>query len=215
MDHNELLIIKKYFPSLTDSQLEKIAALPELYKEWNEKINVISRKDIDNIVINHIMHSMCIGLFARFSPETKIFDIGTGGGFPGIPMAILFPECHFTLIDSIGKKIRVADNIARQINLDNVKTVQVRAEQYTDDKCHFMISRAAMAMKDLIAIARQIVDIKDNTNIIKNGIIALKGGDLTDELKLYRKSVVEQPISEYVTDVPFFETKKIVYFPIR
>ncbi len=205
-------IIHKYFQHLPDDQIKRIDALPELYREWNAKINVISRKDIDNIATNHILHSLAIARYILFKPGTRIFDIGTGGGFPGIPLAILFPECEFTLIDSIGKKIKVATSIAESIGLKNVTCIQSRAE-ILKEKCDFVVSRAAMNTEDLMVIARKLVDPKRSNNALPNGLIALKGGDLQAELHKFRKIVLVEELQTYFKD-PYFETKKIIYIPL-
>lgn len=208
-------VIGRYFPNLSEKQWEQLEALPELYKEWNEKINVISRKDIDNLVVNHILHSMSIGLYTDFKPMTAILDVGTGGGLPGIPLAILFPECQFTLIDSIGKKVKVATSIKEAIGLGNALVLQSRAEDIGAGFFDFIVSRAAMPMKSLVRIGEDIIDTSDQSNTLRNGVIALKGGDLTEELKPFRKSIKEVELSTYLPDLPFFETKKIVYYPVR
>ena len=211
---NELRpIVGKYFPHLSEEQWQRLEALPALYRAWNEKINVISRKDVDNLVINHILHSMSIGLFIDFQPQTSILDVGTGGGFPGIPLAILFPECQWTLIDSIGKKVKVTTSIADALDLRNVRVFQTRAEEMAPRSFDFIVSRAAMSMKNLIQIGNKVIDTTEQLNALPNGIIALKGGDLTEELKPFRKSIKEVELSNYLPDLPFFETKKIIYYP--
>lgn len=213
MTQAEKQTLLKYYPNLTDKQIEQFALLPNLYKEWNSMINVISRKDIENLFTNHILHSLTIGLYVGFKEGTRIFDIGTGGGFPGIPLAILFPECEFLLIDSIGKKIKVAQDIATKVGLSNVRAMQVRAEELKGEKCHFIVSRAAMDSMELVKLGNMLVDKKDQFNGLPNGIIALKGGDLTDELKRYNRIAVVEELELYIPELPFFETKKIVYIP--
>lgn len=198
---------------MSSEQIRQLGLLPSLYEEWNSKINVISRKDIDNIVTNHILHSMAIGKFISFRDQSKIFDIGTGGGFPGIPLAILFPQCKFTLIDSIGKKIKVVTAIAEAIGLKNVTCVHGRAESIKDNKCDFVVSRAAMQTSDLVDIARKLVDTKTQRNSMPNGVIALKGGDLQAELHPFRNLVSVEDLNE-IFEEEFFETKKIVYLPL-
>lgn len=205
-------LLSRYFPHLSERQMAQYAALPALYKEWNSKINVISRKDTDHIAEHHILHSLTIGLFTRFVEGTRIFDVGTGGGFPGIPLAILFPEVRFTLIDSIGKKVRVAQSIADSIALTNVTCLHTRAEDLTD-KCDFVVSRAAMPADALMSIVRRLVDPK-SANALPNGLVALKGGDLTEELKPFRRISTVEEIARYLPDLPFFETKKIVHIPL-
>lgn len=209
----DLSPITKYFPGLSSEQVRQLGLLPSLYEEWNAKINVISRKDIDNIVTNHILHSLAIAKFISFRDESKIFDIGTGGGFPGIPLAILFPQCRFTLIDSIGKKIRVVTAVAEAIGLKNVICVHGRAESIKDDKCDFVVSRAAMQISDLVDIARKLVDTRKQRNSMPNGVIALKGGDLQAELHPFRNLVSVEDLSGIFQE-EFFETKKIVYLPL-
>lgn len=209
----DLSPIMKYFPGLSSEQVRQLGLLPSLYEEWNAKINVISRKDIDNIVTNHILHSLAIAKFISFRDESKIFDIGTGGGFPGIPLAILFPQCRFTLIDSIGKKIRVVTAVAEAIGLKNVTCVHGRAESIKDDKCDFVVSRAAMQTSDLVDIARKLVDTRKQRNSMPNGVIALKGGDLQAELHPFRNLVSVEDLSGIFQE-EFFETKKIVYLPL-
>lgn len=209
----DLSPITKYFPGLSSEQVRQLGLLPSLYEEWNAKINVISRKDIDNIVTNHILHSLAIAKFISFRDESKIFDIGTGGGFPGIPLAILFPQCRFTLIDSIGKKIRVVTAVAEAIGLKNVTCVHGRAESIKDDKCDFVVSRAAMQTSDLVDIARKLVDTRKQRNSMPNGVIALKGGDLQAELHPFRNLVSVEDLSGIFQE-EFFDTKKIVYLPL-
>lgn len=207
-----LHLLDTYFPHLSETQRKQYVALPELYTDWNSKINVISRKDTDHIAEHHILHSLTIGLFAQFRADTDIFDIGTGGGFPGIPLAILFPEVRFTLIDSIGKKIRVAQAISDAIGLTNVTCLHARAEELSM-KCDFIVSRAAMPTSNLMSIAQKLVHRKC-ANALPNGLIALKGGDLTGELRPFRKTCMVEDVSLYLSDLPFFEAKKIVYIPV-
>ena len=214
MNNTDKSLIARYFPNLSAQQWEQLEQLPSLYQDWNAKINVISRKDIDNIVPNHILHSMSIALFTRFKDGTHIFDVGTGGGFPGIPLAILFPKCQFTLIDSIGKKIKVAGSIAESIGLTNVQAIQTRAEEIKGEKCHFVVSRAAMPMSDLMKIGAHLVDRREQFNALPNGVIALKGGDLTEELRPYHKIALSEDVLSFMPDVPFFETKKIIYISL-
>ena len=205
-------ILNHYFPDISEEQRKRLEQLPDLYREWNAKINVISRKDIDNIVPNHILHSLSIAKFIHFKPETQVLDIGTGGGFPGIPLAIIFPDAHFTLIDSIGKKIKVVSEIAGAIGLENVEWIHGRAEE-AGRKCHFVVSRAAMSMSDLYRISRKCVDNKEQFNALPNGVIALKGGNLTEELRPFKRTVTVDEVSQYFPESAF-EEKKIVYLPI-
>ncbi len=203
--------ILRYFPSLTDKQKEQFEKLGTLYPEWNEKINVISRKDIENLYTNHILHSLAIGKFITPVPGTKILDMGTGGGFPGIPLAILFPDCSFHLIDRIGKKIKVAQSIADAIGLRNV-TFQHGDIGECRNKYDFVVSRAVMRLDDLVPLIRKNIS-KENINGYGNGLICLKGGDLTGEKGKYAKDVMEFDLSNYFSE-PFFETKKLVYLPL-
>ena len=203
-------IIRSNFSDLTDSQIKKYESLMRLYKSWNNKINVISRKDISELNIRHVLHSLSIAKIIEFIPETKILDVGTGGGFPGIPLAIMFPEVSFHLTDSIGKKIKVVKAISNELGLKNVVAEQIRA-QNVNQQYDFVISRAVTNMTDFI----KIVDGKVSTssqNSLANGILYLKGGDLTNELKQL-KNVKTFNISSYFNDI-FFESKKIVYLPM-
>lgn len=203
--------ILTYFPTLTDLQIRQFEAIGDLYKEWNSKINVISRKDIDNLYLHHLLHSLAIARYVTFANGTRIMDVGTGGGFPGIPLAILFPASHFLLLDSIGKKIRVVREIAEAIGLTNVEVIQSRAEE-EKRKFHFVVSRAVMPLPDLIRIIRKNI-AKEQINALPNGIICLKGGELTAELHPFRQIAEEVALSNYFSD-PFFQTKKLVYLPL-
>lgn len=210
----DLTLVTRYFHHLTPEQLEQLSRLPELYREWNEKINVISRKDTDQILEHHVLHSMVIGKFASFRPGTRILDVGTGGGLPGIPLAILFPECRFTLIDGTGKKILVTQSIAEAIGLRNVTAIHTRSEDF-DGRFHFIVSRAAMDLSDLHRTSGHLIDRNEQINALPNGIIALKGGDLREELSPFRKSVQETEISTIYPDLDYFESKKIIYLPVH
>lgn len=203
-------ILKKYF-HLTASQEQQFAALGVLYPEWNAKINVISRKDIDNLYEHHILHSMAIAKIINFQPGTTVMDIGTGGGFPGIPLAILFPEVQFTLIDSIGKKIRVAQEIANAIGLKNVVIKQLRAEE-EKGKYDFVVSRAVMPLGDLKKLVQKNIS-KQNKNAMPNGMIVLKGGELQAEIHPFRNIVEVQDIYDLMPE-EFFKTKKVIYLPM-
>ena len=203
-------ILKKYF-HLTPHQEQQFAALGELYPEWNQKINVISRKDIGNLYEHHILHSMAIAKIIHFQPGTRVMDIGTGGGFPGIPLAILYPETHFTLIDSIGKKIRVAQEIASAIGLTNVDIRQLRAEE-EKGKYDFSVSRAVMPLGDLKKLVQKNIT-KEQKNAIPNGLIVLKGGDLQAELFPFRNIAEVQDIYDLMPE-EFFKTKKVIYLPM-
>lgn len=202
------MIIKKYFPDLSSHQLQQFEMLKPLYSDWNQKINVISRKDADNLEINHILHSLAIAKIISFKAGTKILDVGTGGGFPGIPLAIMFPDCKFHLIDSIGKKITVVEAIAKEIGLENLTAAKIRAED-VDEKFNFIISRAVTTLPVFYKWIENKI-ISKNQNSIKNGVIYLKGGDLTEELKAFENRNTVYNISDYFEE-DFFETKKIVH----
>lgn len=203
--------IEKYFPELTGRQLQQIAALESLYREWNEKINVISRKDIENLYLHHVLHSMSIGKLLRFRPDTQVLDVGTGGGFPGVPLAILFPECQFTLIDGTGKKIRVAQEVCQAIGLDNCTPVHRRAEE-ENGKYDYVVSRAVMPLPDLVRLVRKNIG-KEQRNALPNGIICLKGGDLQEETRPFKRIVQTTPLSTWF-DEEWFKAKYCIYLPI-
>lgn len=201
-------LIRKYFGDLNSAQLEMFVKLMPLYQHWNAKINVISRKDIDNFYINHVLHSLSIGKIINFSPGTTILDVGTGGGFPGIPLAILFNDAHFTLIDSIGKKIKVVNEIIEELGLANVTAKQERAENIKT-KFDFIVSRAVTNLPTFNSWIKNTISSKSNNNL-PNGILYLKGGDFNDELsQLTRKHKIYN-ITDYFSE-PFFETKKVVH----
>ena len=204
------MLIADYF-KLTDRQAEQFAQLDVLYRDWNSKINVISRKDIDNLYEHHVLHSLAIAKWIPFMPGTTILDVGTGGGFPGIPLAILFPECQFLLIDSIGKKIKVASEVAQALGLTNVTCKQERAEE-EKQKFDFVVSRAVMPLPDLVKLVRKNVSNK-HKNAIPNGLIVLKGGDLKAELALFQKTAEVTPCSDYFRG-EWFETKQVIYLPL-
>ncbi len=203
-------IAEKYFLSLSPLQRRQFAILPGIYREWNEKINVVSRKDIDNFEVNHLLHSLAIARFTRFLPGTSVIDIGTGGGLPGIPLAIFFPEVKFTLVDSIAKKIRVATAVAAEAGLTNVTAVTARAENLSG-KYDFIIGRAVTETEQLIRMTGHLASRK-SFNERKNGWILLKGGDLDTELSPFRRSAEVTDISNWFEE-PWFETKKVVYLP--
>lgn len=203
--------ILKYFPTLSDTQKQQIAMLDSLYRDWNAKINVISRKDIDNLYVHHVLHSMAIAKALSFKPGTKILDFGTGGGFPGIPLAILFPEVEFKLIDGTGKKIRVATEVANAIGLKNIVAQHQRGEE-EKDKYDFIVSRAVMPLPDLVKIVRKNIS-KTQRNAMLNGIFVLKGGDLDAEIHNYRKNVEVLPINNWFED-QWFKEKNVIYLPL-
>lgn len=200
--------ILKYFPNLTERQIEQFRMLDELYHDWNSKINVISRKDIDNLYEHHVLHSLGIADYIRFKPGTEIMDLGTGGGFPGIPLAIMFPECKFHLVDSIGKKIKVCTAVAESLGLENVTTRHCRAEE-EKRQFDFVVSRAVMPLMDLIKIIRKNIK-KEQKNALPNGLICLKGGELDKETMPMKNHVTISSLSD-VFHEEFFETKKVVY----
>ena len=204
-------IIEKYFPQLTEQQKQQIDQLDALYREWNAKINVISRKDIDNLYEHHVLHSMAIAKAINFRPGTEILDFGCGGGFPGIPLAILFPECKFKLIDGTGKKIKVATEIAQAIGLKNVNAVQLRGED-EKGKYDFVVSRAVMLLPDLMKIIKKNFK-KANQNALPNGLLCLKGGNLEEELKAYRHVAEITPLSTFFEEEWFKQDKQLVSVP--
>lgn len=203
--------ILKYFPNLSDRQKEQFAALYDLYYDWNSKINVISRKDIGNLYQHHVLHSLAIAKYISFKPGTTIMDMGCGGGFPGIPLAIMFPEVQFHLVDSIGKKVRVAGEIAAAIGLTNVRTSHSRAEEIKD-KYSFVVSRAVMQLPDLVKICRKNIST-EQSNALPNGIICLKGGDMTAETQAFKNCREIVDISSYFNE-EYFKDKKVVYVQI-
>lgn len=200
--------LTKYFPQLTSRQIEQFEQLGTLYPEWNEKINVISRKDIDNLYLHHIVHSLAIARFMTPKPGTTFLDMGTGGGFPGIPLAIIWPDCKFHLIDRIGKKIRVAQSIADAIGLSNV-TFQHGDIGECRQKYDYVVSRAVMRLGDLIKLVRKNISPK-SINTLPNGLLCLKGGELEAELAEVRQPVLSVPLSDYFAD-EYFKTKELIY----
>ena len=203
-------VIYRYFPDLSPGQKEKLVKLHGLYADWNEKINVISRKDIDNLYVNHVLHSLAIAKIVTFHPEARILDVGTGGGFPGIPLAILFPSTQFHLVDSIGKKITVVKNVAESLGLANVNAEQIRAEQI-NERYDFIVSRAVTRLKEFYGWVHKKIK-RESVHSLPNGILYLKGGDLTEEMAELNRPHQIFHISDYFTE-PFFETKKVVYIP--
>lgn len=204
-------IIQRYFPYLTEEQMTQFAKLDELYRHWNAQINVISRKDIDQLYEHHILHSLGIAQMIRFKAGSQILDFGCGGGFPGIPLAIMFPEVEFLLVDSIGKKIKVAAAVAEALGLKNVRTLHGRGEQIKE-KFDFVVSRAVMRLDELEPLVRNLIS-KEHRNGMPNGIICLKGGDLQSETHKYKHKVEIQDLYPTFTE-EYFKTKKIVYLPI-
>lgn len=204
-------IIQKYFTGLTEVQIEQFEQLEALYKEWNSQINVISRKDIDELYVRHVLHALAIAKVQSFEDGSRILDVGTGGGFPGIPLAILFPEVEFVLVDAIGKKIKVVEAVAEAIGLTNVKAHHIRAEK-VKGLFDFIVSRAVTNMPDFVKWVRKKV-AKKQRHELKNGILYLKGGDLTEELKDFPKATL-YAIPDYFEE-DFFETKKVVHLPLK
>ena len=204
-------LILKYFPNLNEAQIKQFEALDGLYKDWNSKINVVSRKDIDELYLRHVLHSLGIAKVIEFKDGSNILDVGTGGGFPGIPLAILFPNCNFHLVDSINKKLKVINAVSEAIELTNIKTTHSRVEAI-DETYDFIVSRAVTAMPEFTKWVKGKIARKQK-NDLKNGILYLKGGDLTEELKQY-KTVKAYLLSDYFEE-DFFETKKVIYLPLK
>lgn len=204
-------IILKYFPNLTEEQRRQFTALYDLYLDWNAKINVISRKDIENLYEHHVLHSLALAKVIDFKPGTTVMDLGTGGGFPGIPLAILFPDTKFHLVDSIGKKVRVANEVATAIGLKNVTFRHARAQE-EKQLFDFVVSRAVMPLSDLIEIIKKNIS-KKQINALPNGLICLKGGELQHETLPFKNKTVMYNVSDYFEE-EFFETKKVVYVPL-
>ena len=204
-------LLLKYFPNLTVEQIQKFKQLESLYKDWNLKINVVSRKDIDELYMRHVLHSLGIAKIINFKDGSKILDVGTGGGFPGIPLAILFPECSFHLVDSIAKKIKVVDEVVEGLGLTNVKTTHSRVEDIKG-QYDFIVSRAVAAMPTFVHWVKGKIT-KEQNHDIKNGILYLKGGDLSEELQNYKTTTVYN-LSDYFEE-EFYETKKVVHLPMK
>lgn len=204
-------LILNYFPDLSAVQIAQFEQLKSLYQEWNAKINVISRKDIDELYLKHVLHSLGIAKVITFKDGSSLLDVGTGGGFPGVPLAIMFPNCSFHLVDSINKKLKVINAIAEELKLANVKTSHMRAENVTDSY-DFILSRAVTAMPNFVSWVKDKTQ-KKNKHELKNGILYLKGGDLSEELQNFPKAV-EYPLSDYFEEA-FFDTKKVVYLPLK
>jgi 16S rRNA (guanine527-N7)-methyltransferase len=204
-------LIKKYFPEITEEQEAQFDKLLPLYKEWNEKINVVSRKDIENLMLHHVLHSLAIARFLPFRPGTEVLDVGTGGGFPGIPLAILFPETHFLLVDSIGKKIKVVEGVAEALGLSNVEAKHMRAED-VDQDFEFIISRAVTQLTPFYYWVKNKIS-PNHFHTQRNGLLLLKGGELTEEIAELGKKVKVTALTSYFKE-DFFETKKLVYVPM-
>jgi len=206
----DLLI--KYFPNLTEKQKEQFTALPVLYEDWNAKINVISRKDMDHFIEHHVLHSLAIAKVQPFKSMAEVLDVGTGGGFPGIPLAIMFPEARFTLVDSIGKKIKVVQDVVSQVGLQNTRVVHARVEELDADDFDFIVSRAVTNLSQFVGWVRsKVSDVQYHK--LRNGILYLKGGDLTEELAPFRKQVRTFAISDFFEE-DYFDTKQVIYLPI-
>jgi 16S rRNA (guanine527-N7)-methyltransferase len=204
-------IVFKYFPELTEEQKEQFYQLEELYKDWNQKINVVSRKDIDELYVRHVLHSLGIAKIIQFKPGAHILDVGTGGGFPGIPLAILFPETHFTLVDAIGKKVKVVQEVIEGLELKNVTAIHSRVEEL-DQQFDFIVSRAVAAMPTFVHWVKGRIK-KKSVHSLKNGILYLKGGDLEEELKNYNTAELFELANFFKEE--FFETKRLVYLPMK
>lgn len=205
-------LILKYFPNITDKQKEQFSALYDLYLDWNSKINVISRKDIENLYEHHVLHSLAITKIINFTPGTSIMDVGTGGGFPAIPLAIYFPECTFHLVDSIGKKIRVATEVSTAIGLTNTTFCHERVED-EKQKFDFVVSRAVMPLSDLMRLSQKNISVKNQKNALPNGVICLKGGELQNEVLPYKNRASLFDIKDFFQE-EYFQTKKAVYVPV-
>lgn len=201
-------LILKYFPNLDEIRIRQFSEMEALYLDWNSKINVISRKDMDSFYLHHVLHSLAIARFITFTPNTKIIDIGTGGGFPGIPLAIFFPQVEFTLLDSIGKKIKVVSEVAISLGLKNVTAIQSRSEDFKG-KFDFVVSRAVTTLPEFVKQTRHLVSVKQQ-NAITNGILYLKGGDLSAEIAPFKKMVSLTELNNYFEE-PFFDTKKLLH----
>ena len=204
-------VIVKYFPELAARQREQFAAMLPLYEEWNAQINVISRKDMEHFYEHHVLHSLAIAKAMRFAPMTEVLDVGTGGGFPGVPLAVMFPDARFTLVDSIGKKIKVVDDVIDRLGLKNAKAVQTRAEQ-VEGEFDFVVSRAVTTLGEFVPWVKKKIS-KSQYNTLRNGVLYLKGGDLTNELFPFRHKVKVWDIATWFSE-EWFDTKKVIYLPL-
>lgn len=204
-------LILKYFPELTETQIQQFESLKALYQDWNLKINVVSRKDIDELYLRHVLHSLAIAKVIQFKDGSRIMDVGTGGGFPGVPLAILYPECSFHLVDSIAKKLKVVNEVVEGLGLTNVKTSHCRVEEI-NEKFDFIVSRAVAAMPTFVHWTKGKI-AKEQRHDLKNGILYLKGGDLSEELQDYKTATLYDLLEFYTED--FFETKKVVHLPMK
>lgn len=212
MEHlQQLQALYGYFPQFNEEQKQKFAALYELYTDWNAKINVISRKDIENLYEHHVLHSLAIAKLLNFKSGSSLMDLGTGGGFPGIPLAILFPDVRFHLVDSIGKKLKVCEAVVKELDLKNVSFRHCRAEE-EKAKFDFVVSRAVMPLADLVKIIRKNIS-KEQQNALPNGLICLKGGELAHEILPFKKMAMSNPVSDFFNE-EYFKTKQIVYLPL-
>lgn len=211
VNDNQYSIIEKYFHDLTDHQKGQFQALYDLYIDWNSKINVISRKDIENLYPHHVLHSLGIATMIKFKPGSEVMDLGTGGGFPGVPLAILFPDTHFHLVDSIGKKIKVGEAVASAIGLDNISFRHCRGEE-EKAQFDFIVSRAVMPLADLVKIVRKNIK-REQKNSLPNGLICLKGGELENEIQPFRSQAICENLSDHFKE-EFYQTKKVVYVPL-
>ena len=205
--------IRKYFPALTPLQTERYAMMKDLYLFWNARINVISRKDMDDFYLHHVLYSLAIAKLIRFLPGTRIMDVGTGGGFPGIPLAIMFPDVSFHLVDSIGKKIKVADDVVKNLGLTNVTTENIRVENI-DNTFDFITSRGVTAFPDFVELVRSKIRRSEIKNELSNGLLYLKGGDFADELKGLKNKIKIYPVVDFLDEI-FFEAKKIIHMKIK
>lgn len=207
-------IVENYFHDLSDQQKTQYDQLQPLYEDWNSKINVVSRKDIGELMTHHVLHSLAVAKFVHFRPSTRVVDVGTGGGFPGIPLAILFPECEFTLVDSIGKKVNVVQEVATSLGLTNVRAMKTRSEEMRE-KFDFVLGRGVAPLQDFVRMTQRLVDTRNQRNAIMNGIVYLKGGDVRGEVHQFGKNALWCDIAPYFPDMDYFkEEKRIIHIVI-